>query len=277
MSTGSDADPDGRPRGGRDGGQDSGRDGGQDSERDGERERELGDFLRSRRAAIDPADVGLPSGPRRRAPGLRREEVALLAGVSVTWYTWLEQGRPINASVDVLEALARSLRLDDAERHHLLTLATRVPGEPVPDVEDAPDALVRLIDSMQPAPAYVLGPRWEYLAWNRAQSLLYPMIEQLAPADRNLLWVVFAEPTARELMADWPEQARRILAEFRAGTAGLRTDQKVVALVERLRTASPEFADRASFHKKKIRHSSLDERHGAGRTIKTGPIRPRER
>ncbi|HNH38727.1 MAG TPA: hypothetical protein PK912_09805, partial [Microthrixaceae bacterium] len=79
MSTGSDADPDGRPRGGRDGGQDSGRDGGQDSERDGERERELGDFLRSRRAAIDPADVGLPSGPRRRAPGLRREEVALLA------------------------------------------------------------------------------------------------------------------------------------------------------------------------------------------------------
>ena len=80
---------------------------------------------------------------------------------------------------------------------HLLALATRTPGEPVPEVENVPDALVRLIDSMQPAPAYVLGPRWEYLAWNRAQSLLYPMIEQLAPEDRNLLWVIFAEPSAR--------------------------------------------------------------------------------
>jgi transcriptional regulator with XRE-family HTH domain len=204
---------------------------------------ELAAFLRARREALRPEDVGLPPGRARRTPGLRREEIALLAGVSVTWYTWLEQGRPINASTDVLEALARSLRLGDAERQHLLALATRTPGEPVPDVEHVPDALVRLIDSMQPAPAYVLGPRWEYLAWNRAQSLLYPMIEQLAPDDRNLLWVVFAEPQARALIVDWPEQARRIMAEFRAGTAGLRTDPKVVALVERLRAASPEFAE----------------------------------
>jgi len=203
---------------------------------------ELAAFLRARREALRPEDVGLPAGRARRTPGLRREEIALLAGVSVTWYTWLEQGRPINASVDVLEALARSLRLDDAERHHLLTLATRTPGEPVPDVDDAPDALVRLIESMNPAPAYVLGPRWEYLAWNRAQALLYPTIEQLSPEDRNLLWVVFAEPNARALMTDWPDQARRIMAEFRAGTAGLLTDPKVVALVERLRVVSPEFA-----------------------------------
>lgn len=203
---------------------------------------ELAAFLRARREALRPEDVGLPAGRARRTPGLRREEIALLAGVSVTWYTWLEQGRPINASVDVLEALARSLRLDDAERHHLLTLATRTPGEPVPDVDDAPDALVRLIESMNPAPAYVLGPRWEYLAWNRAQALLYPTIEQLSAEDRNLLWVVFAEPNARALMTDWPDQARRIMAEFRAGTAGLLTDPKVVALVERLRVVSPEFA-----------------------------------
>ncbi len=202
---------------------------------------ELAAFLRARREALRPEDVGLPPGRSRRTPGLRREEIALLAGVSVTWYTWLEQGRPINASVDVLEALARSLRLDDAERHHLLTLATRTAGEKVPDVDDAPDALVRLIESMNPAPAYVLGPRWEYLAWNRAQALLYPTIEQLSPEDRNLLWVVFAEPNARALMTDWADQARRIMAEFRAGTAGLRTDAKVVALVERLRAVSPEF------------------------------------
>jgi hypothetical protein len=163
--------------------------------------------------------------------------------VSVTWYTWLEQGRPINASVDVLEALVRTLRLDEAERQHLLTLATPASGERLPEMEHAPDALQRLIDAMEPAPAYVLGPRWEFLAWNAAQSRLYPMIDHLADDDRNLLWVIFAEPTAMALLADWPTQARRILAEFRAGTAGLRADPGVNALVDRLRAASAEFAD----------------------------------
>ena len=207
-----------------------------------DRRDELAAFLRGRREALQPVDVGLPHGRARRTPGLRREEIALLAGVSVTWYTWLEQGRPINASVDVLEALARTLRLDDAQRQHLLALATRTSSDPAPEVEHAPDALVRLIESMSPAPAYVLGPRWEFLAWNRAQSHLYPMIDHLEPADRNLLWVIFAEVTARELVADWNVQARRILAEFRAGTAGLRGDPKVVTLVERLHANSPEFA-----------------------------------
>ena len=207
------------------------------------RREHLAQFLRARRDALSPADVGLPEGRSRRTKGLRREEVALLAGVSVTWYTWLEQGRPINASVDVLEALARTLQLADAERRHLLTLATRPDTNTAPDVEDAPDALVRLITSMEPAPAYVLGPRWEFLAWNRAQSRLYPMIDRLADDDRNLLWVVFAEPTAKALLVDWPEQSRRILAEFRAGTARFRTDPKVAALVDRLKAASPEFAE----------------------------------
>lgn len=166
----------------------------------------------------------------------------MLAGVSVTWYTWLEQGRPINASVDVLDALARTLRLSEAEHQHLLTLAHR-PADTPALVEHAPDALVRLIASMDPAPAYVLGPRWEFLAWNRAQSRLYPAIDSLAEDDRNLLWVIFAEPSARSLVADWEEQAHKILAEFRAGTAELRTDPKVRALVERLQHASPEFTE----------------------------------
>src|SRR4051794_32831696 len=163
---------------------------------------ELAAFLRAHRDALHPEDVGLPRGRARRTPGLRREEIALLAGVSVTWYTWLEQGRPINASVDVLEALGRALRLDDAARRHLLALAQRGSAEPVVEIEDAPDALVRLITSMEPAPAYVLGPRWEFLAWNRAQAHLYPMIERLERPERNLLWVIFAEPTARELVTD---------------------------------------------------------------------------
>jgi transcriptional regulator with XRE-family HTH domain len=204
---------------------------------------ELGAFLRARREALRPEDVGLPPGRGRRTPGLRREEIALLAGVSLTWYTWLEQGRPINASADVLAALARSLRLDDAERAHLMALAARGNGEPVPEVDEAPDALVRLITSMEPAPAYVLGPRWEFLAWNQAQARLYPMIEKLEGDERNLLWVIFAEPAARALVADWPVQARRILAEFRAGTTALRGDARVAALVDRLRGASPEFAE----------------------------------
>jgi transcriptional regulator with XRE-family HTH domain len=202
---------------------------------------ELGAFLRAHRGALRPDQVGLPPGRSRRTPGLRREEVAMLAGVSVTWYTWLEQGRRINASVDVLEALARALLLDDAGRRHLLTLATRSPGDSIEPVDDAPDALVRLIGSMDPAPAYVLGPRWEFLAWNRAQARLYPMIERLEPPDRNLVWVIFAEPSARGLLVDWPAQARRILAEFRAGTAALRDDPQVIDLIARLRATSPEF------------------------------------
>ncbi|MBK8330922.1 MAG: helix-turn-helix domain-containing protein [Acidimicrobiaceae bacterium] len=203
---------------------------------------ELAAFLRARREALRPSDVGLPPGRGRRTPGLRREEIALLAGVSVTWYTWLEQGRPINASVDVLEALARSLRLDDAERHHLLALATRVAGDPVPDVEDAPDALVRLIASMDPAPAYVLGHGGSS---SRGTGAIAPVPDDRAARSRRTQpgVGVFAEPTARELVVDWPDQARRILAEFRAGTAGLRADPKVLSLVERLRNASPEFAE----------------------------------
>lgn len=167
----------------------------------------------------------------------------MLAGVSVTWYTWLEQGRRINVSTDVLEALARALRLDDAERQHLLTLADRTPVAHADDVADVPDALVRLITSMEPAPAYVLGPRWEFLAWNRPQARLYPVIELLDDVERNLLWAMFAESSVRPLLDDWPAQARRILAEFRAGTAALRDDPQVVALVDRLRATSPEFAE----------------------------------
>src|SRR3954447_7018272 len=128
-----------------------------------DRRAELGEFLRARREALRPADVGLPPGGRRRTPGLRREEVALLAGVSVTWYTWLEQGRRINASTDVLRSIGRVLRLDVAGQQHLLSLARPV-GEAPPSIaspDEVPSALRRLIESFEPAPAYVLGPHWE--------------------------------------------------------------------------------------------------------------------
>lgn len=205
----------------------------------------LAEFLRARREALTPAQVGLPPGRTRRTPGLRREEVALLAGVSITWYTWLEQGRRINASADVLRAIGRALRLDEAGLAHLVALGQPAVAAPeaLPRVgpDDVPSALRRLIDTFDPAPAYVLGPRWEFVAWNEAQSRLYPAIESLADDERNLLWVLFADPATRRLIVDWDIHARQALAEFRATTATHRDDPLLADLVARLRAASDDF------------------------------------
>ncbi len=214
---------------------------------------DLAEFLRSRRAAVDPADVGLPVIGRRRSPGLRREEVAMLAGVSVSWYTWLEQGRPIKVSRQVLDALARTLRLDNAEHAHLLVLATDE-GSVAPAALDIPDAIIRMLEALEPSPAYVLGPRWEFLAWNRSQARLYPSVESLEPVQRNLLWIVFAGPSIHDLIVDWDLEARHLMAQFRADTATMRDDPVVTDLVETLRSASEPFArwwtdhDVAGFH-----------------------------
>ena len=171
----------------------------------------------------------------------------MLAGVSVTWYTWLEQGRRINASPDVLRAIGRALRLDGAGIEHLLALGQpaaaapdEVPSAAEPD--DVPSALRRLIDAFEPAPAYVLGPRWEFAAWNAAQARLYPNITTLQPPERNLLWVLFADPYTRALIVDWDIHAKQALAEFRASSTALRDDPALLALVERLRGISEEFA-----------------------------------
>ncbi len=203
---------------------------------------ELAEFLRARRDAVAPEQVGLPRGAsRRRTPGLRREEVAMLAGVSLTWYTWLEQGRRINASDDVLAAIGRALKLDDAGIEHLLAIA-QPSAAPVEAPQEAPTALVRLIEALDPAPAYVLGPRWEFLAWNAAQARLYPRIVELDGVERNLLWVLFGDPATRELIVDWDIHARQALAEFRAGTSTLRGDPGFAELVDRLHGVSDDFA-----------------------------------
>jgi transcriptional regulator with XRE-family HTH domain len=203
---------------------------------------ELAEFLRARRDAVRPEQVGLPRGvSRRRTPGLRREEVAMLAGVSITWYTWLEQGRRINASPDVLSAIGRALRLDEAGIEHLLALA-QPSSTPVEAPQEAPSALVRLIESMEPAPASVLGPRWQFLAWNSAQARLYPRINELEGPECNLLWVLFADPAIRDLIVDWDVHARQALAEFRAGTTALRGDDAFSNLVDKLSAESEEFA-----------------------------------
>ena len=137
---------------------------------------ELAAFLRARREAVTPEQVKLPRGRSRRTPGLRREEVALLAGVSVTWYTWLEQGRRINASTDVLRAIGRALRLDEVGQEHLVSLAQPLAATAAAPVspDEVPSALRRLIEAFEPAPAYVLGPHWEFTAWNARTGAAVP-------------------------------------------------------------------------------------------------------
>jgi transcriptional regulator with XRE-family HTH domain len=207
------------------------------------RRADLSEFLRARRAALHPADVGLEPGTRRRTAGLRREEVALLAGVSVSWYTWLEQGRPINASLDVLDALARVLRLDPVEREHLLMLAGLPARRPVsPGRESVPGSIEKLLVLLEPAPAYVLGPRWDFLAWNRPLERLYPAVVTVPPDERNLVWAIFTEPSLRALIVGWEGEARRVLSQFRAEIVAIAEDPAVVSLVDRLTAASAEFA-----------------------------------
>ena len=195
---------------------------------------------------MTPEQVKLPRGRGRRTPGLRREEVALLAGVSVTWYTWLEQGRRINASNDVLRSIGRALRLDDAGQDHLVMLAQPVASgagsaSSLATPDEVPSSLRRLIEGFEPAPAYVLGPHWEFAAWNDAEARLYPPLDRLDGVERNLIWVLFAHAAIRDLIVDWDIHARQALAEFRAATIAVRRDPEMVDLVARLSDASTEF------------------------------------
>jgi transcriptional regulator with XRE-family HTH domain len=204
---------------------------------------DLGHFLQTRRRLLQPIDVGLPMSGRRRTEGLRREEVANLAGVSVSWYTWLEQGRPINASRDVLNALARTLRLDEIECAHMLALAghsARVAS--VPGRIGVPTGLQRLLAALEPCPAYVIDARWNVLAWNSGQERLFPRFATVDAADRNLVWIVFCDPAARALIGDWENEARRVLSQFRAETIALADDAEHQGFLRRLQESSAEFA-----------------------------------
>jgi transcriptional regulator with XRE-family HTH domain len=208
------------------------------------RRTELADFLRSRREGLRPEEVGLPGGGRRRTPGLRREELATLAGVGTTWYTWLEQGRDVQASLGVLEALAQALRLSPAERGHLIRLGRGEPAPPLPpQKETVSPALRRLVDSLDPKPAYLLGRRFDFLAYNRAAAVLFGELERVPPAKRNHLWLVFMHPAWRELYPDWEPNARRLVGRFRASYAERVGDPAFESLVQQLLAGSAEFRE----------------------------------
>lgn len=205
------------------------------------RRRALGEFLRSARARVKPGDHGLPAGIRRRTPGLRREELAQLCGISVTWYTWIEQGREVSVSVGVWQRLADVLGLARAERHYLFDLAECAdPRGGRNDSVALPQGLAGCVDSVR-CPAYILDRRWNVLARNDALLHVFDGWPDRAEHP-NLLEYIFLDPAARDLVVDWERRASRVVAEFRADVGAHADAVEVQTLLGELQAASPLFA-----------------------------------
>ncbi len=213
----------------------------------GTRRAELAAFLRSRRERITPGDVGLPPGIRRRTSGLRREEVAMLAGVGVTWYTWLEQGRRINASTQVLDAVARTLKLDQPEREHLYRLAD-VPAAAAAAADGATQVarvapeMQRILDGMTTLPASILNERFDLLAWNHAYAALFPGVVRQPACERNTLWLSFTYAPCCHPYLNRDEQLGTLVAQLRAAYGRHVGEAAWTKFVRRLQAASPEFS-----------------------------------
>jgi transcriptional regulator with XRE-family HTH domain len=204
-----------------------------------EQRHEFGAFLSSRRARLQPSDVGLPEG-RRRTPGLRREEVAVLAGVSVSWYTWLEQGRDIQPSADALRRIAAVLKLDRVESAHLYALSA-LEAPAVETGGGVSDGLALLVQAMDPIPAYVRNARLDILAWNDAIADLFVDYGSLQPHERNTLRLLFLYPPYRTQILDWEQMARGMISTFRASRAHAHDKAPFDDLVDELAALSTEF------------------------------------
>lgn len=205
------------------------------------RRQELAAYLRARRAQLTPDVVGVPSGPRRRVQGLRREEVANLAQVSYSWYTRLEQGQDVHATAEVIDSIAVALRLTDDEHRHLRRLA-ELPLDLHDGGDDRVDEHARqLLERLLPAPAYIVGPRTDYLAWNDALVAVFYDIGQLPPQRRNILWATFTVPQVRSALFEWENHARLVVGQFRSEAAAHPTDSRFLKRANELATVSPEF------------------------------------
>lgn len=207
------------------------------------RRHELAGFLRSRRERITPEQVGLARGRRRRTPGLRREEVAQLSAVGVTWYTWLEQARDIQVSPQVLDSLARALLLDRSERTHLFALAGSVDPAPGSDCAGITPAFQEMLTRLEPFPACVQNSRYDILAHNRTYGRLLCDLDAVAPEDRNCMLLSWTNEDWRSAVVDLPGVQRLMAAKFRAAMAGHLAEPAWKALLARLEAASPEFAE----------------------------------
>src|SRR5690606_28097439 len=203
------------------------------------RREQLGEFLTRRRRAMARSAVGLPPA-RGRTAGLSREEVATLAGVSGTWYTWLEQGRDINVSRQVLTAVARVLDLTAAETDFGLAPPEDWEARLDTDRVAMPGARRHRLEALD-SPAFALAPAWSIVGWTAGYASLYPPIGELDASDRNLLWLVYTDPRLRDLLPDWEQDSRRFLAEFRAESGVRLSAPRHKALVDRLSAASADF------------------------------------
>lgn len=202
----------------------------------------LGDYLKDRRARLDPTALGYPPG-RRRTPGLRREEVAQRANVSATWYTWLEQGRGGSPSDEVLDRIARALMLTELEREHLFLLALgRPPAIRYQASGGITPRLQHVLDALEFSPALVKTATWDVVAWNRAAAVVLTDYGKLEPSQRNVLRLVFGDPRVRAHQADWESVARFVVAAFRLDAVRAGAARSVQALVDELCASSAEFA-----------------------------------
>jgi transcriptional regulator with XRE-family HTH domain len=201
----------------------------------------LGNYLRDRRARLDPAAFGLTIG-RRRTPGLRREEVAQRANISPTWYTWLEQGRGGAPSADVLDRIARGLMLTDPEREHLFMLALgRPPEVRYKPVDGVSPRLQRVLDALEISPAIIKTATWDVVGWNRAAAAIFTDYAKLPRDQRNILRLMFADAGIRAKQEDWQSVARFVVGAFRADATRAGANAEITKLVEELSRASPEF------------------------------------
>ncbi|MGW7553372.1 helix-turn-helix transcriptional regulator [Streptomyces rimosus] len=240
---------------------------------------ELAAFLRSRRERITPEQVGLPRGARRRTPGLRREEVAHLSAVGVTWYTWLEQARDIHVSPQVLDAVARALQMDRAERGHLFALAGA--ADPVRGTECAvvTQSMRQMLDQLAPFPAVVQNSRFDILAYNSTYGRLLCDLDALPEEDRNCMWLAFTNADWRASLVELDKTLCVMAAKFRASMAGHVAEPAWKALVARLEAASPEFREiwarqevvRPVSHTKLFRHKEVGLLRLSATGLWTGP------
>jgi transcriptional regulator with XRE-family HTH domain len=210
-----------------------------------ERRREIAAFLRTRRLSLKPNEVGLPTGGRRRTPGLRREEVAALADVSTEWYTWLEQARQVRASAETLERIAGALRLEPSASRHLLTLAgygAHVTGSGRSRSAGVSPHLQRVLDRLDPYPAWIYGERFDVVAWNQGATIIYGDFAVMEGVDRNLLAVLFLNPAMRRMLVDWPLAARSVVAKVRSIYARYVDDPWYNEIIDLLCARSSEFA-----------------------------------
>jgi len=207
-----------------------------------EQRAELADFLRTRRARLTPQEVGLPTGARRKVPGLRREEVAELAGIGTTWYTWLEQGREVNVSTRTLEQLGDALRLAPEERRYLFALV----GQQTPAINtESDDVMMRglrgMLRDLEPGPAYVVNECWDLVAWNEAAVKVFGAFDDKPVRERNLIWLLFTDPYFRKLHLDWDAFAYCILMGLRGELGSVPSNPRLAEVTSALRQSSKEF------------------------------------